>query len=601
MAATISLHVVAEPRAPASADVIFVHGLGGDCISTWSPVGRPELYWPRWVADELPTCHVRSLGYPAGPTHWSLAASDMGLIDRAKNLLEYLTLNGVGALPTYFIGYSLGGLLVKQMLCCAATLGIGKWRPIVEQTRGVVFLATPHTGSSLSQVATLLAPVSRPTAATRDLAAESEFLRQLNDWFRQYALGSNLAVEAYSERQKMRGVYIVDPSSANPGVGGCVPVAVDADHVSIAKPSDPSDIVVKGVTAFLRRFTEAPQTPRDSAATPVRFKVVFREMAVRDCETADLRQDRLREFFDREFEAHPNIFLATFVSRPFMLHNHAAFCSFDGALITVERVAAHRFHPLTHRWSALLAQYKRAHAMPYRRAGAMPTRNFKAELIHFKSMTAGIAEYLADYHESFGVLPDPVALDDLLMEAEIYSIDDAPATISALESILSNIHKLLLSTIPHAPLSSSSIGRLLEEKPRREREGEGVNVLIMDDEPMVLLSVEDIVEDYAPGWKSLLCETTTEAFAHLINDEIDIFIADLNMSGLSGLNVVEAFRKASPNTLIIVHTGYGDAIETSGVATAKLAKPSRQEDWRRVFEQILSIRPELRDKRALPS
>ncbi len=47
-------------------DVVFVHGLGGDDSSTWTPAGTTES-WLSWLDQDIPEIAVWALRYPAGP------------------------------------------------------------------------------------------------------------------------------------------------------------------------------------------------------------------------------------------------------------------------------------------------------------------------------------------------------------------------------------------------------------------------------------------------------------------------------------------------------------------------------------------------------
>jgi pimeloyl-ACP methyl ester carboxylesterase len=263
----IRLHSVeAKPHSSAAMDVIFIHGLGGDHLETWHPRGHPEAYFPRWLAKDIEGVNVWSLDYPASATKWSSDASPMGLLVRSRNILDYLSASGIGERPTVFIAHSLGGLLVKQLLYTADTLNIAKWRPVLKNTKGVVFLATPHTGSALSQLASALSLLSMPTSLTKDLEKGSEYLLQLDEWFRQNARRLGIQVEAYHETEKVGMSLVVDAISANPGVLGCVPVAVDGDHFSICKPRDQTELVYRSTIWFVRRIlgeiTKSPKIMR---------------------------------------------------------------------------------------------------------------------------------------------------------------------------------------------------------------------------------------------------------------------------------------------------------------------------------------------------
>jgi triacylglycerol esterase/lipase EstA (alpha/beta hydrolase family) len=51
------------------------------------------------------------------------------------------------------VAHSLGGVLVKQALLFASLLGAAGWTAVWDQTRAVVFLATPHDGARIAEVA----------------------------------------------------------------------------------------------------------------------------------------------------------------------------------------------------------------------------------------------------------------------------------------------------------------------------------------------------------------------------------------------------------------------------------------------------------------
>lgn len=222
---------------PADADLIFVHGLGGDPVLTWChDESRSEDCWLYWLAEELPGIAVHTLAYEASLSGWLGRA--MPLIDRAKDVLTELETMAIGARPIVFVGHSLGGLLIKQLLREAEDKSVPGWRRIAAQTRAVVFLATPHAGADLATWLGRLGTLLRASAAIEDLRANNALLRNLNEWYRENAARLGIETHCFYESYPMKGVMVVDQTSADPGITGVVPRPLDADHASICKPPD---------------------------------------------------------------------------------------------------------------------------------------------------------------------------------------------------------------------------------------------------------------------------------------------------------------------------------------------------------------------------
>ncbi|WP_375595586.1 ABC-three component system protein [Algihabitans albus] len=215
-------------------DILFLHGLTGSPLDTWSLADSNE-YWPKWLCEEFSSVAVHVIGYPASIfKRW--AQQEMNLHERASNLLEQLASYGIGQRPVAFVAHSLGGLMVKEMLRTAQESTDSDWNAIVQNTRLVAFIATPHEGSSLASACKFIIPRLSSTHVTY-LSNQSGYLSSLNQSYRDLATKNYIKTVAYFEKYKTKDLAIVvSPESADPGVGNSRPVAIDADHISIAKP-----------------------------------------------------------------------------------------------------------------------------------------------------------------------------------------------------------------------------------------------------------------------------------------------------------------------------------------------------------------------------
>jgi pimeloyl-ACP methyl ester carboxylesterase len=258
------LHRISAGGGTPQADVIFVHGLGGDPFATWwHDPDRPKDSWPLWLAEDLPEAAVHCLEYEASPSHWLGPA--MPLTDRATNVLTVLETHDIGRRPLVFICHSLGGLLVKQMLRHARDTSVEAWRAIALQTKAIIFLATPHAGSDYATWLHRLGTLARTSSSIDDLRAHDDHLRNLNIWYRENAMALGTATHCLFEAYPTTIGMVVDPTSADPGITGVVPRSVDADHVSICKPTSRQHLVYRYV---LQQLQECRGNVTDNRTPP---------------------------------------------------------------------------------------------------------------------------------------------------------------------------------------------------------------------------------------------------------------------------------------------------------------------------------------------
>lgn len=223
------------------ADVIFIHGLGGKATETWKNCNG--FYWPQELAKEFNTVEVWTLNYNASPIKTTLSLPYL-----ATNIIAHLESAGIGSFPIVFICHSLGGLLVKQILRNCSDRQDEAHR-IYDNTKGIVFLATPHAGSLLATRLSKI-PLINGSLLFKALNWNDPHLNDLNLWFRD---NYKEDVAIYFENLPTKGVLVVDANSSDPGMAGIRPIPVETDHVVICKPTSNSDLIYTHTKRFIER------------------------------------------------------------------------------------------------------------------------------------------------------------------------------------------------------------------------------------------------------------------------------------------------------------------------------------------------------------
>jgi DNA-binding NtrC family response regulator len=78
-------------------------------------------------------------------------------------------------------------------------------------------------------------------------------------------------------------------------------------------------------------------------------------------------------------------------------------------------------------------------------------------------------------------------------------------------------------------------------------------VLILDDDPVVLLLLEEICAEY--GWSAIGVVSSADAFLAAGLQRVDLILIDLNLKEGSALRLLPEMRTICPGTPVVVVTG----------------------------------------------
>jgi pimeloyl-ACP methyl ester carboxylesterase len=242
-----SIHELPGGHGEVRLNVLFLHGLDGHFNETWTCPGEGKVFWPTWLIDDAPGVRIATVEYDAALSRWKSGA--MTVADRAGNIASQLA--AMGSLqdrPLALVGHSLGGNIIKAVIRHLSDKKAAdpRFEKLLDNIRLVVFLGTPNTGSGLQRLLPkFLQKALRYTPLVEELDNDSAVLRDLSQWYRLNS-PKNAKHVVLVEAKKVAGVVkVVTPSSSDPGLPGIVPIAVDADHISICKPNDRTNEVYR--------------------------------------------------------------------------------------------------------------------------------------------------------------------------------------------------------------------------------------------------------------------------------------------------------------------------------------------------------------------
>ncbi|KAI9758975.1 MAG: hypothetical protein M1840_003619 [Geoglossum simile] len=268
----VLFHVTAKDDS--GVDVVFVHGLRGSSLGTWS---KGVVCWPRDllkidIQNASYDARIITWGYDSSAANVFSYASKESIFGHAETLLEDLSRLRVGKTrPVIFLGHSLGGLVIKQALIKSAEYNSHGRHPtlgeIYASTKGVIFLGTPHRGSdkeSLGEVVSKIAKSSfcQPNEQLlQTLKPHSHILENQRDQFT--TISKDLLLVCVREELPTAVGMIVSESSANIDGFHVRRDTINANHMDMVKFDNREDVgyqIIRG--HILRLIGEAAESKR---------------------------------------------------------------------------------------------------------------------------------------------------------------------------------------------------------------------------------------------------------------------------------------------------------------------------------------------------
>ncbi|KAF8475002.1 hypothetical protein BDZ91DRAFT_712118 [Kalaharituber pfeilii] len=259
----LALTTVYTPDDPHKIDIIFTHGLGGGSRKTWShdPCDY-STFWPgEWLPQEedlgFKEARIHTFGYNA---NYNGPVTSLAILDFGRDFIQTLwgsPLN-FGDVPIILVGHSMGGLVSKKAYILAIS-NPQDYSRISNAIKGMLFLGTPHRGSSHSKLLNnilRMAPKRGPQQYVNDLNISSITIRTIDELFKGVMDDLILASLYETIPLKMGPIekMIVEPKNAVIGVPTELVRPVDANHRTICKFSsrqDPNYIAVRNVLSWM--------------------------------------------------------------------------------------------------------------------------------------------------------------------------------------------------------------------------------------------------------------------------------------------------------------------------------------------------------------
>ena len=126
----------------------------------------------------------------------------------------------------------------------------------------------------------------------------------------------------------------------------------------------------------------------------------------------------------------------------------------------------------------------------------------------------------------------------------------------------------------------------LEQAPVEIPEGDGSEILVVDDEPMLAFHMSEVVKEQ--GYEAFMVTDSTEALEifRVDPDRFSMLITDQTMPKMTGVKLISELREIRPELPVIICSGYSDKIDLREASKLNIFYISKPVDVRKLLLKI---------------
>ncbi|KAK6079549.1 hypothetical protein SCUP234_05718 [Seiridium cupressi] len=218
-----------------------------------------KVFWPRdYLVPDLPIARVWTYGYNADVISGIFEGNNQNSVSQhGRDLQAKLERDLDNGDPIIFVAHSLGGIILKDALrrsdICRS------------RTKLVVFLGTPHRGSSVAGWSLIASNLAKAVLQAsnqeilRALEVNGEVLDNIHDEFQRLVLREEIRIHSFQEAKGLTGIAglsgkVVDGFSSKLGLPTETVETIDANHMQMARCTDRGDEQYRSIFGVLRQF-----------------------------------------------------------------------------------------------------------------------------------------------------------------------------------------------------------------------------------------------------------------------------------------------------------------------------------------------------------